>query len=485
MDKKRPNILFITCDQLRKDALGCYGNELIKTPNIDSIANAGIKFENTFVTSPACAPSRGSMLTGRMPSVHGLRINGVSLPKEEVSFIEVLRNAGYQTAGVGKMHFNPQWNFPPDNVDDLVTKPDTTKAISPQPQPWEFPFYGMDHCMLVEDHNAGPYGEYLLQHGFDPWKDPHSFTYPQSYCGKSSIPLEHSKSNWITDRALEFLDQTADESPFFVWISYVHPHHPFVAPESYDTMYEAEDMPLPVMSKAEREQWPFGYDRKWRAEEGSHESVGLHKFDECDWQRIKAHYYGMISHIDDQIGRILDRLRADGEFENTYIFFLADHGELLGDHGLLFKGAHYESVLNIPLLIQGPGISDSSESDSYLSMMDISATLLGFVDLPLPDGMMGCDLSDPISGDRPIPSRERVLVEDPFGPRTLLTPEYRITWHGYGEKGELYDRKADPENFVNLWSDASSADLKSEALDALVHELVLTVDPLPHRTTLC
>ena len=158
-----PNILFITADQLRADALGCYGNEVIDTRNIDALAARGVRFTRMFAAYPVCAPNRGSMATGRYPTIHGLRANGMRLPQSELTLMEVLRRNGYRTYGAGKMHFGPQWQFPADG--SPIKDPDPSTAFNPQPEPGEFPWYGFDAAMLTEDHRTGPYADYLAEHG--------------------------------------------------------------------------------------------------------------------------------------------------------------------------------------------------------------------------------------------------------------------------------------------------------------------------------
>lgn len=261
-----PNVLLITCDQLRKDSLGCYGNPAIRTPHIDAVAERGARFERVFTAYPVCAPNRASLATGRYPSVHGLRNNGVFLPREELTLMEVLRRRGYATYGVGKMHFGPQWRFPPDGGPLQDPTPDL--AVDPQPEPWEMPWHGFEQVLITEDHRVGPYEAYLASHGFDVWADPHSFTYPQHICAPSVYPEEHHQTTWVGDRTLDYLDahvsgRGADGDPFFAWMSFVHPHHPFVPPAPYDTLYRAEDMPLPVWGDEEEvDGWPEAYRAK-------------------------------------------------------------------------------------------------------------------------------------------------------------------------------------------------------------------------------
>ena len=172
MSQDPPNILILMCDQLRKDALGCYGNPVVRTPHIDTLAGEGVRFERMFAAYPVCAPNRASLITGRYPSVHRLRTNGQRLPEGELTLMEVLHGAGYATYGTGKMHFGPQWHFPADG--GPIIDPDPATAISPQPGDDEYPWYGFERVALTEDHRMGPYGEYLAEHGYNVWDELHS-----------------------------------------------------------------------------------------------------------------------------------------------------------------------------------------------------------------------------------------------------------------------------------------------------------------------
>ncbi|MFW5745760.1 MAG: sulfatase, partial [Spirochaetota bacterium] len=321
----KPNVLFITCDQLRADALGCYGNEICRTPNIDRIAAAGARFTDCHTAYPVCAPNRATLATGRFPSVHGVATNGIPLADDETTVMEVARRAGYRTYGAGKMHFGPQWRFPPDG--GVLNDPSHDLAVNPQPSNEDLPWHGFERVAITEDNRVGPYGDYLAEHGYDVWADPHSFTYPQHITKRSVYPEEHHQTTWVADRSIEFLrDHPADE-PFFLWTSFVDPHHPFTPPAPYDTMYDPARMPLPARDEGEVPLWPDAYRSKHFATEGSHEAIGMHELADSEWQRITAFYYGMVTLIDTQIGRIMDAVRSMGQEEETIVVFTADHGE--------------------------------------------------------------------------------------------------------------------------------------------------------------
>ena len=478
---KQTNILFITRDQMRKDALGCYGNLIIQTPVLDGLAKRGVRFENMFTAYPVCAPNRVSMVTGRYPTIHRVKNNGMYLPKSELTLMEILRQSGYRTYGAGKMHFGPQWKFPPD--DSPLVDPPPELAINPQPAADEYPWYGFEQVRITEDHRMGPYGEYLQEQGYDVWQELNSASYPQSATISSPFPEEHHQTTWITDKALEMLAGHPAEQPFFLWLSYVHPHHPFNPPSPYDHLYDPKDMPLPIWHPDEVELWPEAYQHKYFAYGNGHEAVGLCNFKDEDWQRIKAYYYGMISQIDRNIGRILDALERSGELENTLVVFTADHGENLGDHHLLFKGTTYDCVTNVPLIIASPGLIQKGESrDQLCCTIDLMPTLLDLVNVPVPEPspIQGKSLVDTLL-DSTIKIRDAVLIENGGVRRSIRTQDTLLTWHGKGLRGELYNLTTDPDCLVNLWGASEATALQQDHLDWLISLMAENVDPLPRR----
>lgn len=480
----RPNILFITCDQLRADALGCYGNPVIRTPHTDALAGAGTRFEQMHVASPVCAPNRGSLATGRWPSVHGLRANGCMLPTTELTLMECLRQAGYATFGAGKMHFKPQWSHAPGDIEALMRGADRgIGAVNPQPRPEEFPFYGFEHGAFTEDNREGPYADYLRGHGLDPWADPHSFTYPQHTTVRSAWPEAHHQTTWVADRSIEFLERCDAGRPFFLWTSFVHPHHPFNPPAPYDTMYAPGDMPPPLWDPEESKSWPERLREKYFARTGSHEAIGMCDLTDDDFRRVKAYYYGMISLIDKQVGRLMETLHRRDVLESTLVVFTSDHGELLGDHHLLFKGSHHDCVTRVPFVIRSPGGSAPQTCATLCQSTDVMPTLLELCDLRPPDSVQGKSLV-PALRQPAFALHGDIYIESGDELRTLRTPTARLTWHGAGIRGELYDLTRDPHEFRNLWDEPGAAPLRMEMLGRLLDRMVRNVDPLPRKTAL-
>ncbi len=397
--------------------------------------------------------------------------------------MEVLRQRGYATYGVGKMHFGPQWQFPPDG--SPLKDPKPAWAVNPQPQDWDMPWYGFEHVQMTEDHRVGPYADYLTEHGYDVWSDPHSFTYPQHICVRSAYPQEHHQTAWIGDRSLEFLNAHPATQPFFLWTSFVHPHHPFNPPAPYDTQYDPAAMPPPLWREGEVDLWPDSYRSKYFNSTGSHEAIGMHQIPDSEWQRVKAFYYGMISFIDNQVGRLLDALSARGMLNNTIVLFTSDHGEMLGDHHLVFKGTTFDEVTNVPLIIRHPGQVNAGEVRSTMTnSIDVMPTLLDCAGLPVPASVQGVSLAASMR-DPEITVRDAVLIENQGIRRSVRTDDALLTWHGAGKRGELYDLRTDPHCQHNLWDDPAAVQLQNRLTQMLVQLMAENTDPLPPRVGAC
>lgn len=478
-----PNVLLITCDQLRKQSLGCFGNEIVQTPNIDRLAAQGVRFDHAFAANPVCAPNRASIATGRYPTIHGLVRNGTALSDAEITLMEVLRERGYATYGVGKMHFGPQWRKPPDGGPLKDPPPDW--AINPQPADDDLPWHGFEHVQITEDHRVGPYADYLADHGYDVWDDPHSFTYPQHICVRSAFPKEHHQTTWIGDRSIDYLTAHPADQPFFLWTSFVRPHSPMVPPAPYDTMYNPDAMPLPLWDEGEVDLWPEAYRKRHFADGETHSSIGMYKIPDAEWQQVKAFYYGMITHIDDEIGRMIATLEARGMLENTLILFTTDHGEMLGDHHLMFKGTSYDVVTNVPIIIRQPDSPAPGAMRHLLaSSIDLVPTVLDLLGIPTPHGVQGQSLA-PALDDDAYTLRDAVLIEYSNGRRAVRTHDALLTWHGPGQRGELYDLREDPGCVSNLWNREDKATLQQRMLDTLIALMVDNVDPFPPRVGAC
>lgn len=479
---EQPNIILILCDELRADALGCYGNSIVETPNIDRLAADGARFSQCFVTQPTCTPSRASILTGCYPSAIRSRMVGCYTPDDARFLPRVLGDAGYRTASIGKLHLVPQAAEP-----ELVAR----RLASD-----EATYYGFQEVDLVNGHGSRCFGERYSAWLRDAVPDLEKrladiAPYDKGInCWRWTLPERAHSSHYIADRACEFLD-SATEQPFFLHISFPDPHYPFTVPEPWASLFEPAEMPPPIPPVTESLNMPSLHERVYRGPQASESGkprdrvIGTppHNYAELtpeDWQQVKALYYGMVALLDHSIGRILAAVDRFGLRDNTVILFLSDHGDYLGDHGMYGKGLPYESALRIPLIVRGPGIAAGQTIDSVESTLDIAPTLLEMAHIAEPEGMQGNSLKDLLSGvDLPRPSLALVENDDDFAGlrmRSLVTPEWRLTYYLHQDWGELIDRQEDPQEMQNLWHDPAYAAVKSALLEQLLQAVTASID---------
>ena len=401
---KTPNFLFIITDQHRADYLGCYGHPVVRTPNIDQIASQGSRFERFYVASPVCMPNRATLLTGRFPSAHGLRHNGNHLSYDASTFVEVLRAGGYRTALIGKSHVQAMTPFPaPQPVDPATLGPikeawkdDGGDYLNETPERYKsaekyqfkLPYYGYEKIDMVTNHGDqanGHYYQWLKSKtpNADAWRDsanqlPHNYACPQAI--RTPVPEELYPTSFIRDRAISFLDaRKGEDQPFFAFVSFPDPHHPFTPPGKYWDMYNPDDFTMRLPYEAHKN--PIPPMRAMRAKhlDKSQNTSTQEAFmvDERELKEAMALSCGMISMIDDSIGAIIATLKANGQYDNTVIIFNADHGDYLGDYGLLLKGAlQLNSITRVPFIWSDPARRTAHVSNALASTADLAPTII-------------------------------------------------------------------------------------------------------------
>ena len=457
----RPNVVLITTDQHNAEVLGCMGNSVVQTPNIDSLASEGIVFSQAFTPFPICTPARTSIFTGLLARNHGVRHNinmnykpgPYALSPERVAFPEILAENGYQTAFFGKLH----------------TRHEGGKN------------FGIQTARLVEGkgHFVGSpeekdeYRRYLLEKGYpeDIWKvwenDP---SYAQNGFVTSPLPEEDYIDTFIANIAIEHLEQVQD--PFFAWVSFCTPHNPWDPPKPYGTMYDPADIPMPHRKMGELEKkhptWveqiaktipPLPATSTDRSLPGGIENA-YSRFPEEKTRRMLAAYYGEISHVDRQVGRVIDTLRSRDMLENTLVIFTSDHGDYLGNNWAFYKyGALYDSLIRVPLVCSWQaGIRGGKQVDELTSLVDIMPTILDACGIPVPNGIDGFSLL-PLSKGNAENWRDELLVET-GSTSGVVTAQWKFfRWRDGTE--ELYHRIRDPHDLDNLSSDPQTEHIKS------------------------
>ncbi|MBN9476013.1 MAG: phosphonate monoester hydrolase [Bordetella sp. SCN 67-23] len=377
------NVLFIMCDQLRADYLGCYGHPSIRTPNIDALASRGVRFTRAYCSAPTCGPSRMSFYTGRSMTSHGAIWNFMPLSIGQPTIGDWLRPRGVEVALAGKTHFAP-------DVDGL-------RRVGAQVQPAAPVLEG---GFLVVDRYEGhanpgpghPYTKYLKAAGYDvadPWSDfviagedeagrPASGWEMRNAHYAARVEERHSETAYTTDVAIDFI-RRQQGSPWLLHVSYIKPHWPYIAPSPYHAMYGPEDC-LPVCrDDAERDDpHPVygAYLRHGESSAFSQEKVASH---------VKPTYMGLVTQIDDHLGRLLEALRATGQYEDTLIVFTSDHGDYLGDHWLGEKDLFHDPSSRIPLIMVDPRAEPETRGSSVdrpVESIDFLATVVDAFEVP-------------------------------------------------------------------------------------------------------
>jgi arylsulfatase A-like enzyme len=524
--ERRPNVLVIVADQLRADHLGFGGNSVVRTPHLDALAARGTVFENATVANPTCMPNRASLATGRWPSAHGTRCNGIPLDPESRTLMRSLADSGYRTIGVGKLHHqNMGWDFEPEQQAEIhATAPLLLDPDAQDARPrgggagwdrWEdraahedrfipLPpdYYGYQHVDLVVGHGDHPGGHYLhwaRERGLDPdlVGGPENSRAPyqgwdQVY--RSAIPAELHPSTYIGEKAVEHLkDAAGQDAPFFLFVSFPDPHHPFSPPEGYDTLYRPEDIPLPLGFDQDHSRSPrhIQHMMAHRGQPGSDPTMTW-AATEDQYRHAAAAQYGLITLMDQQIGRILSELEAQGLDEETIVVFTADHGDLFGDHGLMLKHfSHYRAVTNVPLVVALPPGRTAPEhagrrSRALVSSPDLVPTLMELTGAVPFRGIQGRSFLPVLRGDTQT-HRAAVLIEEdqPFGlpalpgpvrMRTVITEEGRLTRYFGGGESELYHHISDPGELANLAGLPERRELERRLTEALLVEMASLAD---------
>ena len=518
---KQPNFLFIMTDQHRADWLGCAGHPVVRTPHIDALAASGTRFDRFYVASPVCMPNRASLMTGRFPTAHGLRYNGCILPERANTFVEALRRSGYKTASIGKSHLQPFTTTAPVGRAAFASGPlaeawqaeagdywqeQPARYQGPGRYAFKTPYYGFDHVDVVLGHGDQADGHYLqwLREQRTDWaalRDranqlPHHYACAQAY--RTAIPAALYSTAYIREQACAWLAaQRAYGGPFFSFVSFPDPHHPFTPPGRYWDMYDPDDFALPLPYAAHRNPpMPLAACMKL-ARAGAQPVTATTAFALADERQVReamALTAGMVTMIDDAVGAIVQALRDSGHYDNTVICFNADHGDYLGDFNLMLKGAlALESINKVPFIWSDPHQRESRVSNALGSTIDIASTVLARAGVGPYFGMQGRSLLACLAGAAEV--RESLLIEfndavarmgftKPARVRTLVTADARLSVYLDEDWGEYYDRRTDPHDTHNRWRDPAAAARREELLVELAQRMIAAMDESPRSQRL-
>ena len=508
----RPNFLIFVTDQMRADHMGCAGNPVIRTPHLDALAAEGVRCSRAYVNNPLCMPSRATLFTGLTPRAHEVRTNGIPLDPRFPTMPAALARAGYRTHSVGKIHLTPYGT--PKGVDPASLTPSAWPEASAM---WgrglvrevPVPYFGLQGVEVTLGHGPGTGGDYRRWlRAQDPKAE--ALLAPEAgrpsrtgaeNCWHSAIPEELHYNTWVAARAIAFLESHPMGEPFFLWCSFPDPHHPYCPPEPWASRYHPADIPLPTRREGELADLPPHYRLMYETGHPTAGRFGPTHMGDDQIREILALTYGMISHVDDCIGRVMAALERSGRRQDTVVCFLSDHGDMMGDHWIINKGPfHFQGLLGVPFIWSAPGRFPAGRTCAGLaSFLDFAPTVLDLAGVPIPEGPTPPEPESP-GHLPPWPGRslapmltgaaegvqDSVVVEndeDYLGLRlrTLITDRWWLTAYPGQEYGELFDLEADPGQLHNLWHAPPAREIKRDLLIQLMERLVETDSTLPRR----
>lgn len=431
-----PNILFIQVDQLAAGFLPAYGNTVAKTPHLDAFAQGAVVYDSAYTNFALCAPSRFSMLSGRLASEVGAYDNGAEFPSSIPTYAHYLKAAGYHSSLVGKMHFV--------GADQM---------------------HGFDERLTIDIYPAsfqwtGDWNVAMQSHS----NDARSFT----LAGPVTRNVQMDYDEEVLHRARRKLFDLArsigvdDDQPWHMTVSFTHPHDPYQCSHEHWNLYDPDDIDMPAVELGKN---PDPYSLRLLGE------YGLADLELTDEQirRARHGYYGSVSYVDDLVGSLLETLKATGLEQNTIVVFSTDHGDMMGEHGLWYKRSFYEDSSGIPLMVSWPGTVEPGRVSQNVSLVDLLPTFLdasgGAVE-PV-DELAGSSLLDPNASTDTVFGEN--LSEGATAPVLMVKRgSLKYIWSGV-DPAQLFDLESDPTEVENVVADPAYADAVVE-LDAVVHE---------------
>ena len=490
------NVLFIMCDQLRAEYLGCNGHMALKTRNIDWLASRGVNFKNAFAQAPVCGPSRMSFYSGRYVLSHGATWNGTPLRADELTMAHVMRDLGLRSALIGKSHIRvepealkrlgvdtstpagsliAQGGFEPVERDDGIHRDSRVRSDLPYNEYLRANGYGGTNPWHEHANSAeGPNGELLSGWQF------------RNSVHPARVAAEHSETAYMTDRAIDFIRGQGDER-WFLHLSYIKPHWPYMAPAPYHRLYGEADI-QPVVRSPQEVSDPHPILKVMMSIKDSR------AFQEDRTRRaVVPTYMGLVHQIDDNLGRLFRLLEELGRFEDTMIVFTSDHGDHLGDHWLADKALFYEASIRIPLIVFDPRKSAEATrntvNEDLVESIDVFPTFIDAVGgAAVPERLEGISLDKAINGRGLSTRRQAVFSEldyayfeprielglplDRANGRMVRTRRWKYA-EFQGLPPQLFDLAEDPDEFRDLGTEAEFGRQRAE-LSGLLHDWSLS-----------
>lgn len=459
MKKNKPNILFILTDQQRRDSMKAYGNNWIKTPNLNNLSEKSFVFENTYVTQPVCTPARASIMTGLYPQKTGLHRNNIPLDKN-IQTIGDLINEDYYNVHMGKWHLG----------DDMIAQHGFDKWIGIENSG------GVRSTKKEYRYVESPYNKWLKSFDITPPETEKTY---ESWVGEANLTEEQTQAGFLGHEASEFISNypksTHYEKPWMLFVNFFEPHPPYTGP--LNGLYDPDKIEV---GKAFRKKPDSGsLINKLRSDfymSGGVNPLGAAGGDIHDttteegFRKLRAQYFANVTLVDNQIGKILKALDESFQSQNTIIIFTSEHGEMAGDHGMLEKRSLYEESSNVPLLIHVPNMNNNQKTniEGSISQVDLVPTILELSNSEVPENLHGKSLVSVLTGDTNLKNNDVFIQWNGMNDRNLGTPEINrmiaVPWRGVvtgdrwklnlspGDQCELYDLNADPYEINNLYN---------------------------------
>ncbi|MCC9076037.1 sulfatase-like hydrolase/transferase [Litorilinea aerophila] len=468
----RPNILLIMTDQQRHDAVG-YVNPEVQTPHLNQLAQESVLFTNAYTTNPSCIPARAAIFTGKYPSQCGVPTYMTYLPKHEVTFMKRLQEAGYYTAVIGKQHF---WKSEIDKGYDyleIIDEHFPPRRIHKEVDPSRF---GLPSNSTVLD-SASSYICFLADSGFTEGSQLFEKVPSTKEVYRWKADERYHVDAFVGDRGVAWIrNQRPVGKPWFLTLSFPGPHTPFDGIGLPDeALYEQVEISLPSTAPEDIFQKPphFRHLLKRYCELDETAQAIRSRMSDAEIRLMRKSYYANVSLIDRKIGAVIEALKECGDYENTLILFLSDHGDFLGDFGMAQKMQCLSEVLmRIPFLIKPPiqGFRGYQEN-SFVSSVEVAATCLATAGCEVPPDISRRSLTQ-FFNQTEAPVRWDEIYMEARDIRGIRVGQYKLAYYAEREYGELYDLASDPEERVNLWFDGQFQEIKHRLMTRLLDKLI-------------